>query len=172
MVCCHSDKLGANLQQVQRKADQGRGSDTKNVKIRVLQMIPPDYLPDADVPGIRKVASAYVNECNDPEDKKFWRGFNHAVTARLLRPARYLETYKRDPEGYARSSHRRVCILTTHRTRRSLRSRTLGLIDREGYPFLPVVLYDEKMMNGSMTKGLFRGPLLLRASSPPSEDNR
>jgi hypothetical protein len=40
--------------------------------------------------------------------------------------------------------------------------------DREGQPFFPVFIYDEKMMDGSLTKGLFRGPLLLKASLVPS----
>lgn len=40
--------------------------------------------------------------------------------------------------------------------------------DRENQPFFPVFLYDEKMMDGSLTKGLFRGPLLLKAGLTPS----
>lgn len=49
-------------------------------------------------------------------------------------------------------------------TREGLNSGTLPMKDREGQPFFPVFIYDEKMMDGSLTKGLFRGPLLLRAS--------
>jgi len=60
-------------------------------------MIPEEYLPDLDVPGVRKVASAYVPFKN-PEASKYWRGFNNVVTTRLLCPARYLEKYKDDPE--------------------------------------------------------------------------
>ena len=40
--------------------------------------------------------------------------------------------------------------------------------DRENQPFFPAFLYNEQMMDGSLTMGLFRGPLLLRASLPPS----
>ena len=40
--------------------------------------------------------------------------------------------------------------------------------DREGQPLFPVFTYDERMMDGSLTKGLFRGPLLLKASLPTS----
>ena len=40
--------------------------------------------------------------------------------------------------------------------------------DRENQPFFPVFLYDEKMMDGSLTKGLFRGLLLLKAGLAPS----
>jgi len=40
--------------------------------------------------------------------------------------------------------------------------------DKENQPFLPAFLYDEKMMDGSLTKGLFRGPLLLKVGLAPS----
>ena len=36
--------------------------------------------------------------------------------------------------------------------------------DQDGQPFFPVFVYDEKMIDGSLTKGLLRGPLLLKAS--------
>jgi len=42
------------------------------------------------------------------------------------------------------------------------------MTDRENQPFFPTFLYDEKMMDGSLTKGLFRGPLLLKAGLTPS----
>ena len=41
--------------------------------------------------------------------------------------------------------------------------------DRENQPFFPVFLYDEQMMDGSLTKGLFRGPLLLKVGLLPSQ---
>ena len=54
-------------------------------------------------------------------------------------------------------------LITKHRTQRELGNRTLLLKDREGYPLLPLFLYDEKAMDRSTMKGLFRGPLLLKA---------
>lgn len=50
----------------------------------------------------------------------------------------------------------------------SLKAGTLPMRDREGYPFFPVFVYDEKMMDGSITKGLLRGPLLLKVSDASS----
>ena len=43
--------------------------------------------------------------------------------------------------------------------------------DRDGQPFFPAFVYDEKMMDGSLTKGLFRGPLLMKASLVLSVDD-
>jgi len=43
-------------------------------------------------------------------------------------------------------------------------------IDRQ--PFFPVFLYDEQMIDGSVTKGLFRGPLLLKVNFSPSQQRR
>ena len=40
--------------------------------------------------------------------------------------------------------------------------------DRENQPLFPVFLYDEQMMDGTLTKGLFRGPLLLKVGLSPS----
>ena len=45
----------------------------------------------------------------------------------------------------------------------SLKAGTLPMRDRENQPFFPVFVYDERMMNGSLTGGLLRGPLLLKA---------
>lgn len=42
------------------------------------------------------------------------------------------------------------------------------MTDRENQPFFPKFLYDETMMDGTLTKGLFRGPLLLKAGLTPS----
>jgi len=53
-------------------------------------------------------------------------------------------------------------------TQDSLNTGTLLMRDKENQPFFPAFLYDEKMMDGSLTKGLFRGPLLLKASLAPS----
>ena len=47
---------------------------------------------------------------------------------------------------------------------RDLNHCRLPLIDRESYPFFPVFLYDEDAMDGTATKGLFRGPLLVKVS--------
>jgi hypothetical protein len=49
-------------------------------------------------------------------------------------------------------------------TREGLKAGTLPMKDREGQPFFPAFLYDEKTMDSSLTKGLFRGQLLLKAS--------
>ena len=53
-------------------------------------------------------------------------------------------------------------------TRDSIKAATLPMKDRENQPFFPAFLYDERMMDGSLTMGLFRGPLLLKVSLPPS----
>ena len=71
------------------------------MKHDILGLIPEEYLPSADaqLEGIRRVATAYIDSPN-PEGEKIWRGLNNVVTARLLCPAKYLEEFKRDPEGY------------------------------------------------------------------------
>ena len=50
------------------------------------------------------------------------------------------------------------------RTCLGLRNRVLPLKDRSGEPLFPVFLYEESMVDGSVTKGLFHGPLLLKVS--------
>lgn len=44
---------------------------------------------------------------------------------------------------------------------------SVSLVDSRGDRKFPMFLYDLSLMDGSMTKGLFRGPLLLKASRPP-----
>ena len=70
------------------------------MKTGILNLIPEKYLPDTSVEGVvRKVATSYINiPC--PEASKVWRGFNHTITARLLCPAKHIEQFKADPEGY------------------------------------------------------------------------
>jgi len=136
------------------------------MKTDILNLIPEKYLPDADIGSavVRKVASSYIDIAK-PEESKDWRGFNHGITARLLCPARYIDQFKRDAEAYVRCLICCICVLITkYRTRRDLKQRRLRLIDREGYPFFPVFLYDEDMMDGTATKGLFRGPLLVKVN--------
>ena len=53
-------------------------------------------------------------------------------------------------------------------TQESLDAGTLPMKDREKQLLFPAFLYDEKTMDGSLTKGLFRGPLLLKANFMPS----
>ena len=48
-----------------------------------------------------------------------------------------------------------------------LMERKLPLIDSGGDPKLPIFLYDPDLMDGSITQGLFRGPLLLAVSMFP-----
>jgi len=136
------------------------------MKTNVLNLIPEKYLPDTGVSGaiVRKVAASYI-DITKPELSKEWRGFNHGITARLLCPAKYIERFKRDPEGY--TGHLVVCtwiLITECRIRQDLKRRRLRLIDRESYPFFPIFLYDEDMMDETATKGLFRGPLLVKVS--------
>ena len=50
-----------------------------------------------------------------------------------------------------------------------LLGRELPLIDNSGDPKLPTFLYDLDLADGSMTQGLFRGPLLLAVSVSPHE---
>jgi len=52
-------------------------------------------------------------------------------------------------------------------TRESLKAGTLPFKDKENQPFFPVFIYDEQMMDGSLMKGLLRGPLLLKAGLSP-----
>jgi len=156
------------VSQVQRAANGAKDSDTKRMKTDILDLIPEKYLPETGGEGIvRKVAASYI-ESQSPGTSKVWRGFNNAITARLLCPAKYIEQFKGDPDGYAWRLNHCIHILTTeHRTRRELKHRRLRLIDREGSPFFPIFLYDEEMMDGTTTKGLFRGPLLVKAGFAP-----
>ena len=50
-------------------------------------------------------------------------------------------------------------------TRRKLRQQELPLNDNAGDPKFPAFLYDESATDGSLSAGLFRGPLLLAVSS-------
>lgn len=45
-----------------------------------------------------------------------------------------------------------------------LKEGELALIDSAGDPKFPAFLYDEDIMDESLTQGLFRGPLLLAVS--------
>lgn len=144
------------------------------MKTDILKLIPEKYLPDTVIEGIvRKVATSYIDRdliaC--PETSKVWRGFNNTITARLLCPAKHIEQFKRDPEGYAGCfSHHIHTLITEHRTRKDLKHRRLRLVDREGSPFFPIFLYDEELMDRTTTKGLFRGPLLVKVGfTPPSK---
>ena len=131
------------------------------MKTNILGLIPEMYLPDTGTEGIvRKVAASYIN-LPSPETTKVWRGFNNTITARLLCPAKYIERFKGDPKGYAQClSYRIFVLIVERRTWQNLKHRRLQLIDWEGSPFFPIFLYDEEMMDGTTTKGLFRGPLL------------
>lgn len=59
-------------------------------------------------------------------------------------------------------------LIAENRVQRDLGNRVLLLKDKEGYPFLPLFLYEETVMGQSITKGLFRGPLLLKVGYLPS----
>ena len=59
-------------------------------------------------------------------------------------------------------------MTTLPSTRESIKGATLPMKDRENQPFFPAFLYDKRMMDGTLTTGLFRGPLLLKAGLPPS----
>ena len=140
------------------------------MKVDILKLIPENYLPDTGAEGVvRKVAASYIDSPT-PESSKIWRGFNNGITARLLCPAKYIEQFKRDPDVYAKLYiYIYIYILIAeHRIRKDLKHRRLQLIDREGSPFFPIFLYDEAMMDRTSTKGLFRGPLLTKASLSPS----
>lgn len=52
-------------------------------------------------------------------------------------------------------------------TQESFKAKLLPMKDRENQPFFPVFVYDEQMIDGSLTGGLLRGPLLLKASLVP-----
>jgi len=137
------------------------------MKTNVLNLIPEKYLPDAGAEGtVRKVAASYIDDPS-PEISKAWRGFNHDITGRLLCPAKYIEQFKADPKKcVATFGHHVHILIAEHRTRQDLKHRRLLLIDREGSPFFPIFLYDEEMMDGTTTKGLFRGPLLVKVVFP------
>ena len=144
------------------------------MKTDILKLIPEKYLPDTVIEGIvRKVATSYIDHdlITCPETSKVWRGFNNTITARLLCPAKHIEQFKRDPEGYTGCfSHHIHTLITEHRTRKDLKHRHLRLVDREGSPFFPIFLYNEELMDRTTTKGLFRGPLLVKVSfTPPSK---
>lgn len=79
------------------------------MKTDILGLIPEKYLPDTSGGGVvRKVAASYIDSPH-PEASKVWRGFNNAITARLLCPAKHIEKFKRDPEGYVEHfNHARI----------------------------------------------------------------
>ena len=95
----------------------------KSMKTNILNLIPKKYLPDTGVSGmvVQKVATLYINIMK-PELLKEWRGLNHGITTHLLCPAKYIEQFKRDPEGYMGHLTVHVWILTTEcRTRQDLK---------------------------------------------------
>lgn len=135
------------------------------MKTDILGLIPEKYLPDTSAEGIvRRVAASYIDSPS-PGTSKVWRGFNNTITARLLCPAKYLEQFKGNPEGYVQLfSHHGYVLTVECRTRRDLKHKRLLLLDSECSLFLPTFLYDEEMMDGTTTKGLFRGLLLVKVS--------
>ena len=91
------------------------------MKTDILMLIPEKYLPDTGTSDaiVRRVATSFI-EIAEPQASKIWRGFNHVVTARLLCPAKYIEQFKRDPEGYVGCPVCRICI-SDHQTQNSAR---------------------------------------------------
>jgi len=139
------------------------------MKRDIINLIPSEYLPGPGCSG------SLQGVCRNPDMYKAWRGFDNPTTARLLCPVNHLERMKGDPEGYVRWMSQPYCLdsdprpmATVLSTQEGIKAATLPMKDRENQPFFPSFLYDEQMVDGSLTKGLFRGPLLLKASLSPS----
>ena len=94
--------MKTNSHQVQRKANGGKDTDSKNMKRDVINLIPQEYLPGSGGGGsLQNVPSAHIGYRN-PDMHKAWRGFDNSITSRLLCPVNHLEKMKVDPEGYVR----------------------------------------------------------------------
>ena len=91
--------LGANICQVQIKANGGKDSDSKNMKRDVLELIPKEYLPNPGGDGLLQNVPRAHTSFQNPEMHKTWRGFENPLTSRLLCPVNYLRRMKEDPEG-------------------------------------------------------------------------
>jgi hypothetical protein len=155
--------------QVQSRADEGKHSDTRDMKKYIIGFIPRKLFPDAD--GCTAGYIRSYTSCLSPNTIKSWRGFENILTARLLCPVDYLEAMKADPEQSADPSLLEITSTADRtmffRTRQNIVERKLRLVDSEGDPKFPVFLYDEELMDGSITKGLFRGPVLLTVRLSP-----
>jgi hypothetical protein len=83
--------------QVQKKANKARQSDTKAIKVAIVALIPPMYLPR--LAGGNVVAGLHLLlDVRNPGAIKSWRGWNNLVKARLLCPIDHLTEFDEDPE--------------------------------------------------------------------------
>jgi hypothetical protein len=143
------------------------------MKKHVIGFIPRKLFPDVDGHAAGGIHS--YTTCLSPNTIKSWRGFENILTARLMCPVDYLEAMKADPEQSADLSPPEITgaadRIILPRTRQNIVERKLHLVDSEGDPKFPVFLYDEELMDNSITKGLFRGPVLLMVGLSPSPRN-
>ncbi|KAF9778072.1 hypothetical protein BJ322DRAFT_1114612 [Thelephora terrestris] len=134
------------MNQVQSAASRARQTDTKTLKQAIITIIPQKYfLCGDDGSAAANALSEFTKLVMNPASTKSWCGWENLVTARLLCPIDNLSEFKVDPGS----------------TRAKLRDGSLKLVDSKGDPKLPAFLYDKDLMDGSITQGLFRGPLLL-----------
>lgn len=152
-----------DLFQVQTAADGGKHDDTGAMKSSMIKLIPHKCLPDVGRDNDANTAESYLKDIRAPYLNKAWRGFNNILTATLLCPVEHLATMRADPEESVSGPVHplRTFADCTFRTRMQLIERKLSLVDSDGDPKLPFFLYDQDLMDGSVTQGLLRGPFLL-----------
>ena len=120
------------------------------------------YLPQDRNGNMAANTHQYIN-VKVLEKMKTWHGWNNPITARLLCPVDYIDQFDANPDEYviAPNSQDLQLIILHPSTMEKLMDGLLTLNDTAGNPKLPAFLYDEDMRDGSLTMGLFRGPLLL-----------
>ena len=135
----------------------------KSVKRGILTLIPRKYLPSGK--GGNTVTNTFqCVQVMDPAAVKSWRGWESPVTARLLCPIDYVAQFEADPDECVTTFDFLRFLIPFVSTRRKLRQQELPLNDSAGDPKFPAFLYDESATDGSLSAGLFHGPLLLAVS--------
>lgn len=132
------------ITKAQTRASGARQSDTKGLKQAIIEFIPVKYAPRDDN-GNPPPSFLHTLKVKSPGATKAWRGWENITIARLLCPIDHLAEFIGNPEG----------------TRAKLSDNRLTLCDSAKEPKFPSFLYDEESNNGSLSQGLFRGPVLL-----------
>lgn len=163
---CSLKVIVITKRQAQSIADQGKQSDTKGIKFNIITLIPRKYLP-LDRDGNATVNAYQHIRVVNPDSTKTWRGWGNTITARLLCPISYIDQFDADPDEYGTPHFRlgRSLSVMFFSTRMKFSEGELPLNDIKGDPKFPAFLYDEDVMDSSLTAGLLRGPLLLAVSS-------
>ena len=75
----------------------------KNIKHKILDLIPQKYLPPIE-DGSSAVNAHQCVRIHTPDSTKSWRGWGNPITARLLCPIDYIDHFNESQDEYANMS--------------------------------------------------------------------